>query len=660
MRHQPLLLGVAAPLLFMARADGQAAADTMTVTAYRTPQTLERAGSAISIVGREQIEERQAAVAADALRTLPGLSIARSGPIGAQTQVRMRGAEANHLMVLIDGIKANDVATDDAFSFEHLTTADIERIEVVRGPQSALWGSDALAGIVNVVTHRPTEPVETSAYLEGGSFGLTNGGARLGLRGDNVALNGSVAHLRTDGTNAARSGAEDDGYENTTFGLAASVQALPGLAFAASLRQTAATVEFDRLDFVDGVLVPVDATDQTDIRHRYGRIGAELQLAEGRWIQQLHYGVTRTDTDTSAEAFSGGRDFSSTEGERYGAYYQSSVRVRSGTATRPGDMLTVALSHEREVFSQRAAPSFFGDPNQDQSLHNTGYAVEYLAFLGPDLSLSGSARHDDNSDFGDINTWRATASWTIRHAALRLHGSIGTGQKSPTFFERFGYTPDTFVGNPNLQPEESTGWDLGIERRWLDGRLTADLTYFHADLRNEINGFYCPPPTFACTAINEAGDSRRRGVEFALDGELSTAWKLSASYTYTDAVENDVEPGATASRQREVRRPLHAASVNATSRWLDGRLLVHGSVSYVGQRRDDAFLAAPPFVERVELGDYTLVAIALSYQASAALTLYGRIENALDEDYEDVYGFNTPGAGAFAGVRVKFPRREPW
>lgn len=656
MRRQPQLLRVVAPLLFvfMARAGGQVSTDTMTVTAYRTPQTLERAGSAVSIVRREAIEERQAMLAADALRALPGLSIARSGPIGAQTQVRMRGAEANHLLVLIDGVKANDVATDDAFSFEHLTTADIERIEVVRGPQSALWGSDALAGVVNVVTRRPTEPMETSGYLEGGSFGLANGGARIGLRGDRTTLNGSAAHLRTDGTNAARSGTEDDGYENTTFGLAGSLQAAPGLTLGASLRQTDATFEFDKLGFVDGMLVPIDAPDQTDIRHRYGRLGGELQLADGRWIQQLHYGVTRTDTDTTAETFDGGRDHSSTEGERYGVYYQSSLRVRSGTATRPGDIVTVALSHEREAFSQRAAPSFFGDPNQDQSLHNTGYAVEYVAFLGSDLSLSGSARHDDNSDFGDINTWRATASWVMPGAALRLHGSIGTGQKSPTFFERFGYTPDTFVGNPDLKPEQSTGWDLGIERRWLDGRLTADVTYFHADLRNEINGFYCPPPTFACTAINEAGESRRRGVEISLDGEVSTAWKLGVAYTYTDAI----EPGATGSRQREVRRPLHAASISATSRWLDGRLLAHGSVSYVGKRRDDAFLAAPPFVERLQLDDYNLVTIALSYEVSAALTFYGRLENALDEDYEDVYGFNTPGAGAFAGIRVNFPRRE--
>ena len=151
---------------------------------------------------------RQSTVAAEALRAVPGLAIARSGPVGAQTQVRMRGAEANQVLVLIDGVEANDLATDDAFSFEHLTTFDIDRIEVVRGPQSALWGSDALAGVINVVTRRPEKPLETEGFLEGGSFGTWNGGARIGGRSDRLSLVASASRFDTDGTNVARTGTE--------------------------------------------------------------------------------------------------------------------------------------------------------------------------------------------------------------------------------------------------------------------------------------------------------------------------------------------------------------------------------------------------------------------------------------------------------------------
>jgi vitamin B12 transporter len=650
MHSRIALLGLLAPL-------AAAAAETMTVTAYRTPQALDRAGSAVSLISRDQIEERQAVLAADALRALPGVSVARSGPVGAQTQVRVRGAEANQLLVLIDGVEANDLATDDAFSFEHLTTADVERIEVVRGPQSALWGSDALAGVINVVTRRPTRLLETSGYVEGGSFGLANGGARIGVRDGAIAASASLSHFRTDGVNASRVGFEEDAYDNTTFNLAGTMTVSPNLTLDASVRHTDATAEFDALDYVDGVLLPVDADNQTDLGHTYARGGGRLDLADGRWSHELHYGITATDTDTAAEnLFSGDVDRASTEGDKYGLYYQSAIRVTAADAAGPGDLLTLALDHEREEFSQRAAPSFFGDPNQDQGLHTTGFAAEYIAFLGSGLTLSASARHDDNSDFGDVNTWRTTASWRLRESGPRLHGSVGTGQKSPTFFERYGYTPDTFVGNPDLEPETSTGWDAGVEQRWLDGRLVTDLTYFRADLDDEINGFFCPPPTFACTAVNEPGESRRRGLELSAEAELSPAWSLTGSYTYTDAEESETQPDGSDARVREIRRPMHAAALNATARLLNGRLVVNGGVAYTGDREDDAFLLDPPFAARVDLDEYTLVNLAISYELSRRVTVYGRVENALSEDYEDVYGFNTPGAGAFAGLRVSLDR----
>lgn len=648
-----LLAGLAAPFPALAAdppADATVGApvDTITVTAYRTPQPLDRVGSAVTIVGSDGIELRQDAVAAEALRGVPGLAIARGGPVGAQTQVRMRGAEANQLLVLIDGVEANDLATDDSFSFEHLTTFDIERIEVVRGPQSALWGSDALAGVINVVTRRPEQPLETAGFLESGSFGLVNGGARVGLRGDDASLAASVSRLDVDGTNAARTGTEDDGYENTTGNLAAALRVLPSLALDFSLRHTDATTDYDALDFVDGVLVPVDANDHTDVTQDYARAGARLDLLDGRWSHELHYGVTAVDTDTTAEdRYAGGFDHSSTRGDKYGVYYQSTVRLPQRDPAAPADLLTVAVDHEREEFRQRVDSSDYGNPNQDQALETTGYAVEYVAFIGRDLSLSASARRDDNSDFGDVNTMRATASWNLPATRTRLHASFGNGQKSPTFFERFGYAPDTFVGNPNLDPETSRGWDAGVEQALLDGRLVADVTWFLTDLEDEINGYYCPPPDFLCTAVNEDTSSRRRGVETSVRAELGPAWSVSASYTYTDATEGDA---------REVRRPMHVASVDATGRWLNGRLAFNAGAYYTGQREDDAFLLDAPYVTRVTLGDYTLVNLALSYDVTRQVTVYGRLENALDEDYEDVYGFNTPGIGGFAGVRVRFAR----
>jgi vitamin B12 transporter len=556
--------------------------------------------------------------------------------------------------VLIDGVEANDLATDDAFSFEHLTAFDIENIEVVRGPQSALWGSDALAGVINVVTRRPEQPFETEGYLEGGSFDTVNGGARLGLRSENAWLAASASSLDLDGTNAARAGGEDDGYANTTGNIAGGVGIAPGLALDASLRHTDATAEFDGNDFVDGLLVAVDADNESDIRQNFARAGAELVLLDERLTQELHYALAETDTDTlSEDSFTGELASASTNGKKYGLYYRGSLRVRDGGDENPGDRLSVAVDHEREEFRQRGEVSFFGDPNQDQTLHTTGYAFEYLAFVGRGWSLAASARHDDNSDFGDVNTWRATASWQLPGGATRLHGSFGTGQKAPTFFERYGFTPDTFVGNPDLEPETSKGWDAGIEQRWLDGRLLADLTYFRADLDDEINGFFCPPPDFVCTAVNEAGESERRGVEATFALELGSAHAVEASYTYLDASQSNLQPDGSDPGLTEIRRPRHAGSLVLSGGWLNGRLRASAGAYYTGEREDDSFLLDPPFVARVELDEYTLVNVAASFDLSDYLSIYGRVENALDEDYEDVFGYATPGIAAYAGVRVR-------
>lgn len=627
---------------------GDSSIETITITAHRTPQPLERAGSAVTIVDRADIERRQATVAADALRAVPGLAIARSGPSGAQTQVRMRGAEANQLLVLIDGVEANDLATDDAFSFEHLTTFDIERIEVVRGPQSALWGSDALAGVINVVTRKPDEALETAGYLEGGSDGLINGGARMGMRGEAGWLSAFASQLRTDGTNAARSGTEEDGYDNLTAGISGSLDLRRGLRLDVGARHTDATAQFDANDFVNGMLVAVDADNETDLREDFARLGLQLDSYGGRMTHGLRYTLAETDTDTRSEDLYGGpAAHSATNGRRTRVAYQASLR--------PGplaqDQLALAVEHEREEFTQRGAATPWGDPNQDQALHATGYAIEYVGVIGPDLAWSASARHDDNSDFGDVNTWRATVSWRLEGGATRLHGSVGTGQKSPTFFERFGYTPDTFVGNPDLEPETSTGWDAGIERQWLGKRLVTDVTWFRADLDDEINGFWCPPPTFACTAVNERGTSHRRGVEASAGLELGAAWSLQATYTYTDATQGDAQV-------REVRRPRHAASLDVAWRAPGGRFDFNAGASYVGDRQDDAFLLDAPYVRRVTLGQYTLVTLAMSYELAADIAVYGRLENALNEDYEDVFSYASPGRTAFLGVRAGVGRRR--
>ena len=267
-------------------------------------------------------------------------------------------------------------------------------------------------------------------------------------------------------------------------------------------------------------------------------------------------------------------------------------------------------------------------------------------------SLSLSGRYDHNSDFKDALTFRATVARTAERLATRLHASFGTGQKAPTFIERFGFFPDQFIGNPSLEPETSTGWEAGIEQPLFDGRFSLGATYFHEDLKNEIDGFVFDPDTFATTAGNLNGTSKRRGVELTAEARVIEGLRFSGSYTYLDATQPDANAG---NSSREVRRPQHVASFNSDWRFHGGKADLNLNLTYVGDRSDVFFEVAPPFgTQTVNLDGYYLASAAFSYQLAAQVRAHVRIDNLLNDSYEDVYGYNTPRRGLYAGVGLSF------
>lgn len=640
----PVIIAAAAA---SASASSEEIRDTLVVTASRVPVPLAAAGSSVSVIERSDIEARQSVFAVDLLKDVPGLSVSRSGSVGSQTQVRVRGAEANQVLVLIDGIEANDPAGNDEFAFQDLTTWDVERIEVVRGPQSALWGSDALAGVVNIITRQPTSDFAAEGFAEAGAFDTAAFGGRIGgdLLGARAGL--SLSRVDSGGDNNSRTGDEDDGYENTTATLTLAGNPAENLDLEFIGRYTATNKAFDGTDFVTTGL-PTDTGDETAVDLGYFRAGGKLSLAGGRWTQRLRAAWTTTDTDNSNEFGANG----STNADKYGIYYQSTWQLSRPAADNAGSSVTVALDRERQEFGQAGPATPFGDPNQDQSMDNTAAALELLLAPFERTSVSLSGRYDDNSDFDDVGTFRATTAWTAEATATRLHASLGTGQKAPTFIERYGFFPDQFIGNPDLKPEKSTGWEAGIEQPLWNDRASLGATYFREDLEDEINGFAFDPDTFLFTAENLDGRSKRRGVEVTARGRVTDGLRLSGSYTYTDATQPDPLTGEDT---REIRRPRHAASLNADWGLLEGKADVNLNVSYVGDRDDTFFEVAPPFGTRtVDLDSYYLASLATSYRLTPQASVYARVENLFDEEYEDVYGYNTPGIGAYAGIRLSF------
>lgn len=628
--------------------------DILVVTASRIPVPLSTAGSSVSVIDREQIEARQSVFAVDLLQDVPGFAVSRSGGIGSQTQVRVRGAEANQVLVLIDGIEANDPAGNDEFAFQDLTTWDVERIEVVRGPQSALWGSDALAGVINVITRQPTEKFSAEGFAEGGAFGTYNFGGRVAgeVLGTRAGL--SLSRVDSNGSNSSRSGDEADGYENTTGTLTLAGRPAGNLELDFIGRYTNTNKEFDTTDFSTGL--PADSGDETDVKSGYFRAGGTLKLLDDRWTQSLRAAWNTTDTENSNDFGSAG----STAADKYGVYYQTSWQFTPGAADSTSNTVTFAVEHEQQDFQQRGAviildpedPSQNLDPNQDQNQRNTAAVIEVMLSPLQQTSISLSARYDHNSAFDDAATYRTTTAWTAENTRTRLHASYGTGQKAPTFVERFGFFPDQFVGNPNLKPETSTGWEAGIEQPLFNNRVSLGATYFNEDLENEINGFAFDPDTFLYTAENLDGRSMRRGVEVSAQARVTEGLRFSGSYTYLDATQPDPVTG---DDTREIRRPRHVASLNGDWRFLDNKADVNLNLTYVSARDDSFFEAVPPFgTETVNLDSYYLASVAVSYRLTEQVRVYARVENLLNEDYEDVYGYNTPGLGAYAGIGLSY------
>ena len=620
--------------------------DNIIVSAYRTSALRLEVGSTVSTIDRQVMENRQTVFATDVLQDLPGLAASRSGNFGSQTAIRIRGAEANHVLVRIDGIEVNDPAADDSFAFAHLTANDIEHIEVVKGPQSAVWGSDALAGVIDITTRHSTDRLSSDMFIETGSFDTLNGGMHVGTRNTNSGIDLTASYLDSDGTNISRSGSEDDGYKNLTANLRADIDITPDLRFDASLRHSDATKQFDAIDFSTGL--PADADRESDTTQSMLGVGGKLALFNNLWVQSLRLTGMMTDNKN----FSDGTPDTKTSADKVGVYYQNTLNFAAGPTEKSAQQVTLAIDFEQEDFEQRGTATTWGDPNQDQDMRNTGIVGEYRATDIGSLSFSLGVRYDDNSEFDDVTTYRATAAWRFTDLDSRLHTSYGTGQKTPTFTERFGFFPDQFQGNSDLKPETSKGFDIGYEQRILDGRVTADVTYFRERLDDEIDGFFFDPSlgSFGMfTAVNRDGTSKSKGIEVEMSASILDGLSSTASYTYTDAS----QPDAAGQQQREIRRPRHMAALNLNYALL-GRAQVNANLSYTGEQTDVFFPPFPASAETVSLDAYTLVDLTGNIAITDSVSVYARIENLFDTTYENVYGFAAPGIGGYLGARVKF------
>ena len=614
--------------------------DDLVVTAGLEPISVSDIATSITVISREQIEERQVRYLADLLRDVPGFAVSQSGGPGAQTQIRIRGAEGNHVLVLMDGIRANDPASGDEFNFQYQSTANIERIEIVRGPQSAIWGTDALAGVINIIRRKDVNDSYIKGVAEYGSFDSLVVSADGGISRKAYTLTGGVSYTETRGINIAREGDEKDGAENTNANAMLQIRPAEDWNLLFSAQHVDARTEFDDFDFT-GTGLPADADLVTEAERNYARGEARYEPKQSRWSGSLS--VNWLDSDN--ENFRDGDWENSTAAETLEWRLRGSVLLGSQQDHR----LTIALDREDVDFSQRGFATPWGNPNQDQEYDRTGYAAEYVATPFGGFTWTANARQDDFSDFDNAFTWQLAASHRFE-SGLKLRGSLGTGSKAPSFLERYGFFPDFFQGNPDLRPETSKGWEAGFDLPFAGHRYRIGAVYFDQQLEDEIDGFVFDPETFLFTAMNKEEKSDRKGVELVLNGQPLDSVGFNFSYTWLDATQTDMAGNST----REIRRPENMASFNLSYWFASRRGNLNLNVNYNGSQLDSYFPPPAFLPETVTLDSYTLVDVSASWKLSAQFEVTARISNLLDEDYEEVLGYSRPGTGFYAGLRGRF------
>jgi vitamin B12 transporter len=591
--------------------------------------------ASVTLLTNEDLSERQTRLVSDILRDVPGVAVNRT--VGGLGQVRVRGSESNHVLVLIDGIEASDPFQGE-FDFNGLLADEAARIEVLRGQQSSLYGSDAIGGVIHYITLTGSELPGLTLRAEGGSFATAAWGVRLAGVSGALDYAASASAYHTDGFPTARGGSRDVGstLANATAKLVWSPSGtlkVTGVGRYGYADADANNSESDPTSPLFGYTVDSDGVFSRN-RSIYGLVRADLALADGRW----NHAATAQFADTTRKNFAAGALDFGNKGRRYKASYETSLRF--GTE-RVVSRLTGAVDFEREEF-QNITPSSFVFAGR-RSTENWGFVGQYELTIDDALSAGASIRRDENDRFDDVTTYRLQAGYRLP-IGLRVRGAYGTGVKNPGYYELFGFSDGRYIGNPNLRPEKSKGWEAGADWDIAQGKAVIGATYFDARLEDEVFTDY-PAPAFVATPANRTTVSRQHGIEASLSARPVPQIKFDLSYTWLDATENEAD---------EVRRPRHIGSVNATVFSTDQRFSGTLTVRYNG-RQDDLAYTDPSYVPvRVSLQEYVLVNLAAQYKLSDRIALFGRVENLFDERYQEVFSFATAGRGAVGGVRATF------
>ena len=600
----------------------------VTVSANRLPTPVNEVASSVTMITAQEIDTRQLRNLPDILRDVPGLNLIQTGGPGGTTSLFIRGANSNQTKVLVDGIDVSDPTTPNGiFQFQNFLAAGIQQVEVLRGPQSGLYGADAIGGVVDVVTKAGSGPLHGDVTLEGGMFSTFNQSGEISGSLDRFSYELDLAHLHT-GDSAVTpvevlttKGApvNNDAYDNQTVGTKLGYRITDNFDVGLVVRYIQSDLHFtsDFDFFGNNGPDPVRSKSLSD--QLLTRATAHLSLWDGRFDQTLGFGFSNYRRDDLIA----NNPSSTNDGYRTKLDWQGAFKIA------PDEVLIAGAEHQRD--------QILNSPISAHIINDAGF-LELQSSFGGRLFNTLAVRYDANDRYGDYATYRVAPTYLISETGTRLKASIGTGFKAPTLNELFVDFPTFFFfANPNLKPEHSFGYDLGFEQDLASLHAQFGATYFHNDITEliQINDSFSMDVNI--------GRATTQGLEAFVAWRPMASLSMRGDYTYTVA-ENDI------SHKELLRRPRDKASLNVA--WqATPRLSLTAEGLYVGSWVDgDRSFRVP----RLNAAGYGTLNLTANYALTKQVTLFGRITNLFDKRYEDPVGFLAPGAGVFAGAKASF------
>jgi len=630
-----LTLFVLFPFCLLAQ-EREVTLEEVVVTATRVETPIEEIASSMTVISSKEIERKQKATVLEVLKGLPGLDVVQNGGVGGTTSIFIRGANSEHTLVMIDGVEVNDpISPGRSYDFAHLTVDNIERIEILRGPQSTLYGSDAIGGVIHIITKKGEGKPKFFLSAEGGSF--TTFREATGISGGNKWVNYSFALSRFDTEGISTASKKDgnyerDGYENTSLSAKLGFKPMDNLGIDFILRYMDAKTELDNFAGVGGDDPNyVQKSNQFLFKTQVG-----LSLFDQVWSQKLGLALNDHNRDIKNKKDSQ-HPFDYEKGRYDGQLlkfdWQHHLQLHKTNA------LTFGLEYEREEGKSKYYWESLWGPGQSifpkKTANIKGYYIQDEIKLWDRLFATLGIRIDDHSRFGSETTYRVAPAYLIKETDTKIKGTFGTGFKAPTLYQLFA--PATLwgpIGNKDLKPEKSRGWDFGVEQDFLKNRVTLGATYFRNDFKDLIQF------DWGQGYINIA-KAKTEGIELFASVKPIDNLTARINYTYTDT--EDKKTG-----KPLLRRPRNKMGLDLNYHFLDKGNLNLGAI-YVGKRDD-----WKPYPVRGRIGGYTLVNLAASYDITKNFQIFGRVDNLFDKDYEEVSGYGTSGLSFFGGLKLSF------